>query len=197
MKRPAIYFSPAPQTQEPTADRAGVAWAVLVIPHGEVKDWLRIECQAGSDFGGGPRVHVRVEGGPEWEAGIAWAGLRWSPGDGPPDLTLEWPGPSTYGTGTYALVSDALRLATDRDAQWSVRAFWDALPSAGRPNRETERIEVIVAAAAEMGAAATVDTVAQKLGKVDALGLQRHGSYNRDVAAAGGWAEVMRRARDL
>jgi len=190
VKRPAIYFRPAPQTQEPTADRAGVAWAVLVIPRGEVKDWLRIECQAGSDFGGGPRVHVRVEGGPEWEAGIAWAGLRWSPGEGPPDLTLEWPGPSTYGTGTYALVSDALRLATDRDAQWSVRAFWDALPSAGRGSERGARVATYRTTILAMKGAGwsesriTAETVLRRLG--------RTGDQSQLRDDTGGWVAFRR-----
>jgi hypothetical protein len=59
----------------------------------------------------------------------------------------------------------------------------------GPPSKQTERIANIVRATAELGEAATVDKVAQTLGRVTEYG-ERNGDFNRDVAAAGGFARI-------
>lgn len=84
----------------------------------------------------------------------------------------------------------------DEDLQRMAIIAWRGRPRPGRPSERSRRIQEMVAAAAALGDAATVDTVAQHLGRVTTDG-ERQGDYNRDVAAAGGFAEIVRLASEL
>lgn len=170
---------------DPMADRPGVARAEWQVRRASNVP-LRIIGEARTDHDG-PTVTVHAAGGPTWQAGMLWAALRWSPAEGPPDLTLEWPGRPNHGTDTYATVSDALRLATDKEAQWAVRALWDALASAGRPSERADRIGAYRTAILAMHAAGwsasriTARVVLQRLG--------RSGDDSQLRSDVGGWAE--------
>jgi hypothetical protein len=65
----------------------------------------------------------------------------------------------------------------------------------GHPPERLARLNLMIEAAIEIGLeVATRRHVAQKLGRVDADGIEQS-DYKRDVKAAGGWPEIMRRAR--
>lgn len=116
--------------EEPGPETPGVARAEWQVNRG-VRPPLRIVSEARTDHAG-PMVTVHQADGTTWRAGVVWAALRWTEGEGSPDLTLGWPGKPNHGRPTYAMVSDALLLASDRRAQRAVRAFWDTLPPLGR-----------------------------------------------------------------
>jgi hypothetical protein len=99
-------------------------------------------------------------------------------------------GPPTWRTAAIAdvpadLTPEAMqRLWRDGQelAGWTRRRL-------GRSSKQRERIANIVRATAELGEAATVDKVAQTLGRVTEYA-ERNGDFNRDVAAAGGFARI-------
>jgi hypothetical protein len=99
-------------------------------------------------------------------------------------------GPPTWRTAAIAdvpadLTPEAMKLLW-REGQ--ELAGWTR-KKLGAPSKQRERIANIVQATAELGEAATVDNVAQTLGRVTEYG-ERHGDFNRDVAAAGGFALI-------
>ena len=139
----------------PMSKRAGPAghWDVFAPPAAGVpglargrldfarsgKDSLRVVVEVRSDHRS-RQVTVRQDG-VEWAGGLVWAALRWSPGEGTPDLWLTWrafPTEGEAGPG-YAEVSDIVLLAKDAAARRAVKELYDALPSVGRPlgSRET------------------------------------------------------------
>lgn len=87
---------------------------------------------------------------------------------------------------------------TDSDAPADLRdamnRLWKARSDPGRPSRREERIEMIVAATLELGEAATRRHVAEQLGRVNRESLAESSDFKADVASAGGWEEIRRRA---
>ncbi len=115
---------------------------------------VRVMLEARTDHEG--RSVTLERAGAAWEAGLVWAAFRWSPGDGPADLLIWWPGKPpdirvTWREGATepppddlpdppameylnsAGVSDVDLLSRDASARWAVRAFLDTLSAVGRP----------------------------------------------------------------
>ena len=116
---------------------------------------------------------------------VVVAELSWS-GDTLPDLTIAWRnGPDA------PVVNDVGRLASDRTAQWAVRALYGLLASIGQPPGLEERIAAMVDAV-RAGATSRV-AAGQVLGRVNQWGFPQS-DYKRDISAAGGWEAIKRRA---
>jgi hypothetical protein len=66
------------------------------------------------------------------------------------------------------MVSDALMLATDRDAQEALAALWDALPALGRPPGTTvtdDELRRVIALVRQVGHRVTLQAIADTSGK--------------------------------
>jgi hypothetical protein len=84
---------------------------------------------ARTDAEGGRAILLRGRQAPhrQWYGHLVEAHLRW----GNDHLALVWPG--SPSDPVAAVVSDPMLLATDRTAQWAVRALFDAVAALGRP----------------------------------------------------------------
>lgn len=103
--------------------------------------------------------------------------------------------------GHFAPDAAAPRIDSDSDADLldAFNRAWRAEPTKGMPGQPSEqaaRIAAIIDMAADMLDTATRLTVAQALGRVKKSDWPEASSHFKDdVRAAGGWAEVMRKAR--
>lgn len=79
---------------------------------------------------------------------------------------------------------------------WKDARYLAGIARRTRPSEQEVRIQAIVAATAELGGGASRDRVADALGRSDEWG-EPNSDYKRDVAAAGGFEAIRRRARDL
>jgi len=140
--------------EPPVQGRPGSALLLVDYPRPHHAP-LRVALLARTDHEG--RLITIQSGAAEpWDAGAVWATFRWSPGDGPADLLLWWPGlppdirvawcegsadppsddvPNPPGIESLNAVgvSDAILLARDSTARWAVQALFDTLTTMGRP----------------------------------------------------------------
>ena len=167
------------ESRSPSHGNPGEARAQLTIRRGKLLP-LQIVAEATEFDQFGPFVEVWNQSAGSWIGRVAWASLKWTADEGPADLILSWFDPQDGAKPTFATVSDSLLLATDRTAQWAVRAFWERLPHAGPPTGiGLTRREVVDAVLALRTAGAdppTQETVAEHLGK-DSRSLRRVGSW--------------------
>lgn len=110
------------------------------------------------------------------------------------DASVTFPKAGTPTLDLPVLPLDVAKAVVARlGSEGPIVAAWARAKVAGRPSVQAERIEAIVAAAREIGPRATRLSAATRLGRVNEFA-EMHGDYKRDVRAAGGWREIMRRA---
>lgn len=111
----------------------------------------------------------------QWPATVVWSRVR--------DRR------DARGRGALDVDSGTAEATTDGLAQ--LRRKW--LGTGGRTSERDARIAAIIEAAHRFGVGATRDGIAAELGRLDEWGEPRS-DFKRDVKAAGGWAEIRKRA---